>query len=187
MPIWSVAGMALAAIGGPVVIAVTAGGLLWGLLGGWRRAQAGKAKAAQAELQRHLREILQEVHRYFFSVDQKSGRASLVDEYFTMMEQHLGQQVNLVVAQRVAEAKDEFGRLQANAQLDNDQRAKALASAETDLARWRDIGTTLGRLLSDPRAAAHLQRVAAPAHRDQAETPAAAARITSPDSGPASS
>ncbi|MBV9454672.1 MAG: hypothetical protein JOZ19_11220, partial [Rubrobacter sp.] len=128
--------------------------------GGLKGALSGQVKTSQQQLRVQLAEQLQKVRRYFFDVDLAAGNFSRVDEYFATLERTVNEQVRELVEKNSTESQAEIARLKEAMQLDAREREARTKQAQEQLAKWDNIGKSLGAVTARIRI---LQRPAAPA------------------------
>jgi predicted GTPase len=155
VPILGIAGILGPAT--PLIFPVALPAALWFAVRGWKEFAASKTKAGKAELQRYLRNVLQQMQQHFFSVELSTGRFSRVDEYFNNAEASLSKQLDTVVTQRVADMRAELTRLQAQAKLSAKEREEAAQRLRAALDGWEQLGRRIAELLDDQRSRSHLE------------------------------
>ena len=175
MPMYTAAGLAISLVASPLVIAATAGGVLWAVTRGWKQALTQKTKTAKSELQRQLRLVLQRVSNHFLMVDLESSRYSRADEYFAAVEAAMTERVATIVKRRVQDLRGELARLEAQAQLKAEERETTVTALGKALVEWDAMARQLGRLLSDERSKPHVAALLATSGPARAPGPVRAA------------
>lgn len=107
-----------------------------GLALGWKSAAQKELKAAKLELSKRLTELISEVNRRFFSPDLKSGRFSIVEEYFQSLERICAERVNSIADQKLNELQAEIDRYSELSRLDEQQRQTRIQKLREQLAEW---------------------------------------------------
>jgi hypothetical protein len=115
-------------------------GSLWLCVRGWWKASEAQLQAAQQRLHKHLADSFQQVRRYFFEVDLKAGRESIVDEYFKSLDRLMAERIQEVVRRKSEEAQAEIKRLTDDAALDERQREAKAARLRQQIAEWDGLG-----------------------------------------------
>ena len=115
-------------------------------------ALSGQVKVAQGQLRMQLAEQLQKVRRHFFDVDQKTGRFSPVDEYFMTLERTVNEHVRQLVEKKSKESQAEIARLTQAIQLDEREREAQTKQTQAQLAKWDNMGKSIGVLAAQIKA-----------------------------------
>jgi hypothetical protein len=79
-------------------------------------------------------------------VDQQTGRFSLVDEYFMTLERTVNEHVRQLVEKKSKESQAEITRLTQALQLDEREREAQTKQTQGQLAKWDNIGKSIGAL-----------------------------------------
>lgn len=129
----------------PASLAVTAIGL-WAARKGWRDATRRELEGARQKLRLHVNNILQEARKHFFDVDLASGRQSLVNEYFSALQNNLLDQVKRLAQEKSAEAQAELNRMVELGQLGEREHAAQVTKVRGQLEEWDRLGGSIGAL-----------------------------------------
>jgi GTPase SAR1 family protein len=131
----------------PLFVLATAGAAIWGLVRGWAGESKSQLKQAREELEAGLVNLMTEnIRPYYFRSGLVSGGLSLVDAYFAALERAAAGYVDMMVAQKLAEAQAEADRLAEQARMDDRQRAARSAEIQRQLAEWQRIGSRFEEL-----------------------------------------
>jgi isopenicillin N synthase-like dioxygenase len=128
--------------------------------GGLKGALSGQVKTAQQQLKMQLAEQLQKVRRHFFDVDLSEGSFSRVEEYFATLDRTVNEHVRELAQKKSTESQAEIACLKEAMQLEGREREARTRQTQEQLAKWDEVGKTLGAVTNQIKA---LQRPAAPA------------------------
>ena len=102
-----------------------------------------RLKNAKQELHQRLGDELQSIRQQFLSVDLRFGDLNRVDGYFDAQVRAITEQVQMVAAQKSAEAQAEIDRISEQARLDEQERKARSEGIQQQLADWDTISQSI--------------------------------------------
>jgi GTPase SAR1 family protein len=154
---WSYMGWSMGAFGGKMLLVALLGPAVSGpaMIGGiflipvgYKFATRNQVRQARGELDRHLREVLQQVHRHFFTVDLTSDRSSRVDEQFGKVCAATEDYAKRAAAETVHAAQQEATAAATAQSIDGSKRRSAAERIAQELREWEAIRAKLHELQS---------------------------------------
>lgn len=123
--------------------AAAVAGALWGVARGYQSGAERELKQAKEQLTKHVGKVMAQVRAHFLEVDMASGRAALVDDYFSQFEKGIKERVDAVALSKSEEVKGELQRLADALKMDNEQRTAQAAQMRERIAEWVVLGNTI--------------------------------------------
>ena len=120
--------------------------------GAIKGARSSQLKTAQQQLRVQLAEQLQKVRRHFFDVHLTAGSYSRVDEYFMTLDRTVNEHVRELAEKKSKESQAEIARLKEMMQLGDREREARTRRVQEQLAKWDELGKSLGAVTSRTRA-----------------------------------
>jgi hypothetical protein len=92
------------------------------------------------------------VRRHFFDVHLTAGSYSRVDEYFMTLDRTVNEHVRELAEKKSKESQAEIARLKEMMQLGDRERGARTRRVQEQLAKWDELGKSLGAVTSRTRA-----------------------------------
>jgi hypothetical protein len=136
--------IALSITAAPLALTIAAvGGVIAAAVYGWRSAGMRQTSIAKEHLRKNLDHVLQQVRQQLLEVNMKTGKDSVVDEYFAALERTMLGEVQKVAKQKEQEAKAEHDRLIEAGKLNDQQRKDGIEKTRRQLVEWDELGKAI--------------------------------------------
>lgn len=133
----------------PVALIGIAMAGIWGAARGWKEVNEAQLKDAQQQLHDQLSAIIQEISKRFLQPNIRYEGQSLVNYYFDSQVHQLEDQMEEIVAAKVAGIQQESARLNQQANMDKEQRAWQLEEYRKQLAEWDELGRSIRTTIAE--------------------------------------